>query len=288
MRGVWILALLLGCSGAKDDDGTDGAVDSGDLTSDDTGDSGEILSSYTAGQYRSYFFQLLTELGDGGEPQGLDIDGDGVVDNKLPSVLPAVVMISGNEALSLEGLNGSISDAMAADALIMLMEAVHTSGDLRLDVLLGSLDGSGTLGVDAVSFGADGTPVARLGGRFESQKRFVVTSDRIEIPIIFDPEAPPVLLPLAMARIEGTLEETGIQGVLGGAIPIDDLVEQVLEPLLPSEEEYDPADYQGMERDVLLETVRTIGNETLADIDLDDGTKAISAGLIFGADPASF
>jgi len=283
-----MLALLLGCSGGKDDDGADGAMDSGDLTSDDTGNAGAILSSYTTGQYRAYYFQLLTEFGEGGEAQGLDIDGDGVVDNKLPSVLPAVVMISGNEALSLEGLNGSISDAMAADELIMLMDAAHTSGDLRLDVLLGSQDDSGTLGVDAVSYGADGTPEARLDGRFESQKRFIVTSDRIEIPIIFDPEAPPVLLPLAMARIEGTLEESGTQGVLGGAIPIDDLVAQVLEPLLPPEEEYDPADYAGMERDVLLETVRTMGNETMADIELDDGSKAISAGLIFGADPASF
>ena len=288
MRGVWMLALVLGCSDGKDDGDGAGAVDSGSTNADDTGSAGEVLSSYESGQYRAYYFQLLEEIGDGDEPQGLDIDGDGVVDNKLPSVLPSVVMISGNEALSLEGLNGSISDAMATDDLIMLMEASHVAGDLTLDVLLGAIGEGDSLAVDEASYGADGTPQARLTGSFESEKRFVVTGDRVEIPVLLDTEAPPVLLPLAMARIEGSLEDSATQGVLGGAIPIEDLVTQVLEPLLPAEDEYNPEDYAGMERDELLDTVRTLGNENMADIELEDGSKAISAGLIYGGDPASF
>jgi hypothetical protein len=286
MRGVLMMALALGCSSGKGVEGADSGVDLGD-SGDDSSGSGVALSSFGSGQYRAYYFQLLKQVGDGGENQGLDIDGDGEVDNALPGALPAVVMLSGNDALSLDGLNGSIEDAMAVDELIMLIDAVHGEGVLTNDVLLGSLDG-GTLGIDEASYGADGTPQARLGGAFESEKRFEVSADRIEIPIIFDPEAPPVLLPLAMARIEGTMDANGTQGVLGGAIPIDDLVTQVLEPLLAPEDEYDPADYMGLERDALLDTVRDLANDTMADIELSDGSKAISAGLIYGGDSSSF
>ena len=288
MRAICLLLVLLGCSGDKDKSGAGSADDTGSTSADDTGSHDEVVSSFNSGQYRAYYFQILPDLDDGGEPQGLDLNDDGTVDNKLPSVLPAVVAISGNDTLSIDGLNLSISDAMAADELIMLLEAVHKGGDLRLDVLLGSIDEDDSLGVDDASYGADGIPQARLEGVFSSEKRFKVTSDRIEIPVIFDPTVPPVLLPLAMARVEGTLEDDASQGTLGGAIPIEDLVTQVLEPLLPPEGEYDPADYAGMERDELLDTVRTLGNENMADIELEDGTMAISAALIYGADSASW
>jgi len=288
MRAIWTLALLLGCNSGKEEVTQEGDVDTGTSAGGDTGGIIEPLSSFESGRYRAYYFQLLDDLGDAGEAQGLDLDGDDVIDNKLPSVLPMVVTISGNEALSLEGLNGSISDAMSADQLIMLMEAQHEGTELTLDVLLGAVGDGDSLAVDEASYGPDGSPQARLNGAFASEKRFVVSSDRIEIPVIFDAALPPVLLPLAMASIEGTMEEDAAQGTLGGAIPVDDLVSQVLEPLLPPEDEYDPEDYAGLERDALLDTVRDLGNESLADIELEDGSMAVSAALIFGADASDW
>jgi len=280
MRLFWILALGAGCGGGKLTT-ADGSDDSGGSHTHEEGH--EVPHPFDQGRYRADTFFLLSTTDEEGQTQGLDIDGDGEIDNALPGVLPAVVAVSGNDALSLDGLNGSISDALASDELIMLMEAVHEENELTLDILLGTLEAGDTLGIDPVSYGDDGTPQAHLSGAFDGDTDFEVQSGLIQIPIIFDPTAPPVLLPLATARIEGSLKAKKTDGILGGAIPINDLVSQVLEPLLPAEDEYDPDDYLGMERDQLLDYVRELGNESLADIELDDGTKAISAALVYEA-----
>ena len=269
MHRTLLLFLLASCS-SKDSDSPN---------IDDTSHTGEVVypSDYEKGKYRSSSLSLLPST------EGLDLDGDGEIDNVLASKLPLVdAFVTGD--LSFEGLNESLAASVEDGSLIMLIEAAYNSGELEFDVLLGQIDEEEALSVDPVSLESDGTASAHFLGEFTDQDQATASAASAGVPFLFMPDTPPVLIPMRMARLEATLTAEATSGILAGAIPVEDFVIEVVDPLLPPEEEYDPAEFNGLEREELLQQVRDIANlDTVSDIELEGGERAFSAALSFDA-----
>jgi hypothetical protein len=270
MYRILLFCLLASCSKAETD-----ASDS-----QDTGHTGEVVypSNYEAGKYRATSLALLPT------GEGLDLTGDGEIDNVLPAKLPLVNAFTTDD-LSFEGLNASLAESVANSSLIMLIEATYEQGELEYSVLLGAMDEAGVLSVDPVSIGADGSPSALFTGVFLDQTTVSATAEDAGVPFQFMPGSDPVLIPMKMARVEASLDDASTTAVLAGAIPVEAFISEVVEPLLPPEEEYDPADFNGKERDELLQQIRDIANmDSVSDIELENGERAFSAALTFTAE----
>ena len=221
--------------------------------------------------------------------QGADLDGDGEIDNKLPDVLNTVDALVTAQDLTKTGINEALAAGLGDDTLVVLIDAEHDDPDLRVDVLLGTVDeDTDALGVDEQSYGEDGAPTSRLSGWFESQEEFTASADYILIPVTFYPDEPPLFIPLAIAVMEGELTAARCDGTLVGAAPVDDVIELVVEPLIPTGDDYDKSKYLNQERDEFIEGIRDLANENMADIELEDGSMAFSAALSFGSQDDSW
>jgi hypothetical protein len=281
-----LVALLLAAAGCSGDDKDPAGDDTAGTDTGAPGDTGppledqESVSSYEAGTYRT---TSLVLLGDGA---GIDLNGDGEPDNQLPAVLNSASIFV--EGTSPEEINKTLATSIAEGDLVLLIDAWQDGALLTMDLLLGAQDEeSGALSVDPASYGDDSAPVSRLTGTFSDEVTFAVESDSIEIPFSFFAGEPPLFIPVALARIDGQLATTA-SGELYGAVPLEDVMSQVLEPLIPTGDDYDPDTYLGYERDELLEFIETLATKTLVDVELDDGRVAFSAALSFEAEAASW
>jgi len=275
-----ILPLLLAC-GDKEAD-TAAAAGAADDTATDTLPE-ESASTYTAGSYRVETFSIITDA-----TVGQDIDGDGEADNKLPSVLNLAAGITG-EPLAPGEINKSIVSDLKKGNIVLLTDAEQVGVELRYDVLLGLSDKSGTVSVDPLSYGDDGQPNSRFAGIFDTQTEFTVSAGLAELPFSLISGEDPVLIPLELVVMTGTLEDGSTSGILGGAVPADAFVDDVIESIIPTGEDYDSADYLDMTRDELIDFIRDFANQDgVADITLEDGRKAVSAAVQFTATPATW
>ena len=263
----------LGCTGKAGDTGPTGATEDSAAPPGDTApppEEQESLSSYTSGQY------LTTSLVVLGEGEGIDLDGDGEVDNNLTAVLEfvdaAAPLFGLTDDLSPEGVNATLAAAIEAGDLLLLIEASQEGALLTVDLLLGAADEAGALSVDPASYEGD-TPASRLLGSFSSETAFTAASDQVQIPFSFFPDEPPLFIPLSLATLEGELAEDSA-GKLYGAVPVQGVIDQVIAPLLADRED----------KDDLLEGINElIASGDLADIELEDGTLAFSAAMSYRA-----
>ncbi|MDG1479335.1 MAG: hypothetical protein P8R54_07070 [Myxococcota bacterium] len=274
-----ILPLLLACGDKESDTATAGAAD--DTATETLPE--ESASTYTAGSYRVETFSIITDA-----TVGQDIDGDGEADNKLPSVLNLAAGITG-EPLAPGEINKSIVSDLKKGNIVLLTDAEQVGVELRYDVLLGLSDKSGAVSVDPLSYGDDGQPNSRFAGVFDTQTEFTVSAGLAELPFSLISGEDPVLIPLELVVMTGTLEDGSTSGILGGAVPADAFVDDVIESIIPTGEDYDSADYLDMTRDELIDFIRDFANQDgVADITLEDGRKAVSAAVQFTATPATW
>ncbi|HJN75358.1 MAG TPA: hypothetical protein QGF58_15625 [Myxococcota bacterium] len=235
-------------------------------------------SSYDSGKYRAETLVIVEDQEAGG-----DVDGDGVTENKLPAVLMLVDIVTTRPTAAAD-INATLVEDLGDGSIVVLAEMAYADGSLTQDILLGLIDDLGALGVDPASFAEDGTPNSRLTGVFVDETAYRVKADRILLPFPILEDEPPILVPLELVKIEGAVTSEEVDGLMYGAVPVDDMVDGVIDPITPSGEDYDPADYQDMERDEFLEYVRELANDPdFSDIDLGDGRRAISAALTFTA-----
>ena len=281
--------ILLSCSlVACSDGGT--TADSG------TTDSAAVTypSSFTEAKYSAKSLTVLPET------EGFDLDGDGEINNKLPTLLALVDPFT-TEDMSLEGVNTTVSEMQAEGQLVLLLDALYQAGELRIDLLLSARnEDSGALEMDSSSYGADGTPSSRFTGAFEDATHFDVLAPTADLPFPVVAGDPPVQIPLVDAVIDGELFDlTGGQpdtgdwtaglGVMVGALPVQGLVDQVVQKIVPPEEPvtggeedtlyYNSDDYLGMSRDDFMVWVTDLLNENVADLWLEDDSRAVSAAL---------
>ena len=84
--------------------------------------------------------------------------------------------------------------------------------------------------------------------------------------------------------MSGSIDDATHTGMLGGAVPTEAFVDDVIESIIPTGDDYDKADYLDMTREELIEFIRDFANQDgVADITLEDGRKAVSAVVEFSA-----
>ena len=218
---------------------------------------------------------------------GGDVDGDGVIDNKLPAVLQLVDAFV-SQPMSAEDVNQTLVDDMATGDIIVLSELVYAEGQLTEDILLGVLTADtgdeDAYVVDDSSYGDGGVPNSRLTGIFLDETAYAVDADRILLPFPIVADEPVSLVPLELVVVEGAVDSDRVDGLMYGAIPVDDMIDGVIEQIIPTGEEYDPAEYLDKDRDEFIAFVRDFANEpNVSDIELEDGRRAVSAALTFTA-----
>ncbi len=264
------LPLLCAC----DDEKADSAVPPGDsVEAEDTAPP----TNFESGSYRI----VLMEIED--SKVGYDLDGDGEIDNELPDVLMVLNMAVADEDLSREGLNATIAESVANDELVLLAEASYGALTLTYDLLLGVAAKDGSLSVDEEQSYEGGEPKSRFTGSFSDETTISLSADSAQIPVTFYVGEPALEIPLEQALAEGSLDSAQTAALLGGAIPVDLLMEQVVTPMIArtAKDKEEKAD--------LVELAETVlSNKNYADIDLGGGRRGISAALSYSAEAASW
>jgi hypothetical protein len=239
-----------------------------------------------------YSTKTLTVLPD---TEGYDLDGDGEIDNELPKLLALVDQFT-DEDMSLEGVNTTIAELQADGKLILLLDALYSGGDLSVDLLLASLDAdTGVLTMDPSSYDDQGDPNSHFAGSFLDETAFSATTSAANLPFPVVSGEPPVQIPIVDATISGDFysldSEDGSAGlgVIVGALPVQGLVDQVVQKIVPIEEPaidpdpevtyYDSAAYLDMTRNEFMSWVTDLLNQNMADLYLEDGSRAVSAAL---------
>ncbi len=260
------------------------SVRGGDSIVDGPTDTGpeSYPSAYISGKYRANTLSIVEDAEQGG-----DVNGDGTIDNKLPAVL-ALVDAFVEQPLKAEDINATLAEDMGDGTIIVLSEVAYAEGELTLSIVLGLQDEEGELSVDPESLDG-GQPRSSFAGIFLDESGYRIGSERVELPFPIVADEPPVPVPLEQVTLEGEVTDQALTGLMYGAIPVDDMVDQVLDVITPTGEDYDPEKYLDKDREEFLEFIRDFANQdSVSDIELADGRRAVSAALRFEATPAEF
>jgi hypothetical protein len=238
---------------------------------DDGNAGGQLLPLVEIGSYEVRLFSIRSET---------DNDGDGLVDNHLPTALAAVNALLPEEGFDLESFNERITEGIELSRIYLDARRQGTLIDIDIAVAFSEEPGE-----EDASY-AKALPSARLSGNFVEGNSFVAGPDDLELHVIGALDQPPVPIQLQGAMLEGSIDELGVRGIITARIPVESLMEDVVEPLLPAEgwdldgdgtlESYDEV------RDFVWELAPQI-----ADVTLPDGSTAISVMLDLDALPRS-
>jgi hypothetical protein len=263
-----LLFPLFSACGGMSAYGTIPSIDEGDVTETSP-------STFDFGHY------AMTSLAvDPGASDARDVDGDGDADNQLPEAFRHVDALTTDD-FSVAEVDRRLADALDDQLLVVLVEAVQDVDTLSFRTFRGEADGA--------SLRVDGGASA-LTGRFETQDAYAVGPDRLALPLVIAADKPAVTLPMVQATVDGSLDDQGGYGVISGVIPVAELVDQTIAPLLPPNG-YD-TDADGtidLTLDEALDLIeRSLNHEDISDVELEGGQRGISAALTFDLDPADF
>lgn len=282
MRSLALVALcglVVGCNGSSDETGPDTAQ----LDTSPEPVPG-YPSSFTSGKFRVSSLVLLDE------EEGIDFDGDGTLDNNLPNALvPVDILMGSGVDMSREGFNATLADAIAQNLLNMLLNANHANLILEVDVLGGTTE-TGILTVDPISLDVNGEPASTFEGHFESERKFTGGPDNVVIPITFFADSDPVMARATRAHIWGTMDDAAVDGIIAGVVPARNLIDDVIEPTIPEAGFDTNGDGEpDVSKEAIMETVEGLAdNENIADIELPNGERGVSAAFQFVAFQTTF
>ena len=247
----------------------------------DTGDSDDTdeplkgyPSSYEEATYRVSSLSL-NEMG-----VGVDLNGDSLPDNKLPDALTLIDFAIADQDFSLDGFNTLIAESIEGQILNILLGTSYEMQALGVTVYSGVWDEEANeYSIDPGSYDEAGNPVSSFAGYFDSETDFAVSAEAATLPVTFIASEGPLPVPLRMATISGTATNDGMTGQITGVIPGDDMVNDVISPMIPEE------GAGGMSYEQIMELVQNLTkNETLMDVPLDDGKRGISAAFTFSSE----
>ena len=265
-----LLLALLGCSIKDENPGNPS-------TGDDSGRGG-YASDFSTGQYRLTAFTIL------GDGEGRDWDGDGEVDNELPSVLENFGLFLQGFDLSKDGLNLIAAQAIDDDELVILVDATYDDKTLTLDFLSGLVDGDGSLSVDADA------PVSHVIGTFTGETAYTAGPGSMILSIPVDAVGTLAPFPLEEVRMDGDLGAISLDGTVAGIVPVGPFVKGVLPVFIPAggfDIDGDGKIGNGESQADLIALVTQI-LDTTADVVTQDGEPGISAAIHFAAGAANF
>ena len=262
------IVFILACKSTDDDGQQD--------TDTDTGPE-EILSTFEMGDFRVGSLELNT-VGD-----GPDQNGDSIGDNNLPNALALVDVAISDQDFSRDGFNALIATSIEEQVLNIMLRAQHAHPTLQKSVFAGAWDADREqYTLTEGSTDADGNPMSLFEGSFSSQTTFRVQADDAVLPVTFIIEDAPYPVPLTGAVMQGELDANTSVGQISGVIPAAEMVENVIAPMIPEE------GASGLTKSEILELVTNLTtNETLMDVQFDDGTRGISAAFTYSASSAT-
>lgn len=228
--GIPMVALLTSCSfgnNTQDKASTDLPSDTDDpVVVEDTGPE-PVETDFTASRFKLASLELADPT------EGVDIDGDGDVDNKFPSILTSANLLYDALDVSPAAVNARIVDNLAQGVIIILLD-VNLDEDGTLHVaFINGLPDVGGFTPDPESWDENGDPRMAFEGRFLTEDTFKAGPGRFQMPVKFVDYLDPVRLQLEDARLEGTLTEDASAGWVAGVIPVTAMVQAVIEPLVP-------------------------------------------------------
>ena len=205
-------------------------------------------------------------------------------DNKLPDALTLIDFAIADQDFSLDGFNTLIAGSIDEKILNILLKTSYERQSLGVTVYSGDWDEEGSVyTVDPGSYDADGNPVSNFSGYFDSETEFAVNAEAATLPVTFIASEGPLPVPLRIATISGIATQEGLTGQITGVIPGDEMVNDVISPMIPEE------GASGMSYEQIIELVQNLTkNETLMDVPLEDGKRGISAAFTFSSSVETF
>jgi hypothetical protein len=223
------------------------------------------MSTYSHGtptvhRYRMEVLQILEDP---------DPDGDGVVDNHLPSALSGVAAALPEQGLDLEQLNLRMAETIALRTPLFV-EAAVSGDELVLTVANGQFDASGAAGMPP------------LIGVLDPTGAFWAGPGDVVVEVAVHEAFAPVPFELLETFTEGSIDQLEIVGTISTLIPVESIIANVIEPTVPAEGwdlDWDGEPESRSEVMALVEELAPLA----ADTELADGSPAISAVLTFAA-----
>jgi hypothetical protein len=252
-ESLFLGALLL--AGCAADDASNGDGDEG-------GD--HPHNDYEGGQYRVSTFTML------GSDEGADWDDDGDVDNKLSFAIEQVSLFAPELGFTVESINQGLSEYIAADELIILLDCTNADGALTIDVLAGVSSG-GTVSVDPASYDDGGQAINKLEGQLDGETSYDVGADTMTLQVPLAPGVDPSPMVMERVSMSGALDATSGSGTLVGLVPVTDLVAGLQDVIPPK----------------YLSTAETLLS-TYADEETSDGDPAMTSAFQLSAQAAAF
>ncbi len=209
---------------------------------------------------------------------GLDLDGDGRVDNNLPAALDALSAAVGGAADWQPGVE--LQRLVDAGLWVPLMDARDAQDGLEIGLLSGALADDGGIVVHPGSYDEAGQVLSVLRGDWTSSGGFEAGPAPVRLPARLA-DGTDLVFPLDSAALVGRMSEEGAETLLVGIVPAAELIEVALAPYLGDE----GLDVDGDgDADLSTEEVLDIARSFLDDPDVidiveDDGTRGISAAL---------
>jgi hypothetical protein len=279
LLGLAGAALVAACAGTSTKDGSgDTDPDDSDTTYvPDTGetgaDGGDSDGFVVTFDQDRYMVDALEVLAHG----GVDLTGDGYVDNKVGGLLDAIGTL-GSLGISLDQVNENIANLLDSEGAIVLMAVEHDQGRaVHMDLVTGQrVVPDGLQGVPD-AYDDKGVPKQRLVGAFDAAEHFTTQDGAIELPLQFYVDEPALLVSATHVRSDVTLKPAGIEGYLAGAFSVERVMTDIVEPLV-RDYYYDNPN----QADNLLDSIRPIV-ASQADIDVDTEDPKLSGAFSFKA-----
>jgi hypothetical protein len=257
-----LFGVSCGDAATKDDVDSGTNPDDTDDTDDTDVDTGEddspYPSSFPGGKYRVTKLQLATES---------DTDGDGTVDNNLANVFGMIDLLITTEDLSALAFNERMQSNLNEWLTNVLIEATNDQGNVDYMLYSGIADEAFNLTIDPSSLDENGEAVVHLTGAFTTEQGFYAGPGTVSIPVAFIAEEPTVPVSMEQALFDGVLTIEQTAGVLTGALPIDDLLETVIEPMIVDEGADINGDGIPETKEAIMDLVESIA-PAAADVDL--------------------
>jgi hypothetical protein len=285
--GSWVLFSListLGCNGNIGADTDDSAepINDSDSDSDTSTDTASDLlpfpSSFPGGQFRVTKLQLSTES---------DTDGDGIIDNNLANMFMTMDLLISSEDLSTETFNLRLQENLGLWRTNVLIEAENDNGVIEFKLYQGINDGNFNLSIAPESLDENGEALINLAGAFTTEQGFNAGPGTISLPVVIFEDDDPLPVSMEQTIFDGVLNSEQSAGVMTGALPIDELIEKVIEPII--DENGSDIDGDGVleSKEEIMTLIESIA-PAAGDIDLGNNRTGVSARFSFVATPVEF
>lgn len=245
----------------------------------DTDTDPPLAITFTSEKWRA------TELAISQKGNGIDLDGDGDIDNKVGELFEQIGPLLSNAfpgSYSLAAINANVAYALASDAVIVLMRGHYDESTRAFTLAVHDGEESDTgakIQAKPSTYDTAGKPVQVLNGKFTSLTEVSTGPDALSLPIQFDPNEPIITVRADKLLARGEITPTKISGFLAGAIPVSVILDEIAYPLIDS---YSSGDQTVLKNTLkgLLEGAASNGN----DLDVDFCSEpCLSAAFRFSA-----